>query len=321
MRSAVAISILVVAATLAAATVFPGWLGRHGLIVLMTGFLVGLPHGAMDHLAPFWSGRLRHGRRALGLVLAGYLVVAVLTWVLLRLTGPAALPVLLILSVVHFGTGDVMAEPDRLRSAVQDWPSCSRALTVGAEVVARGAPVVVGPLLAWPAQTDRALAAVSVGFHAPPSALRWGLAGLVWGCALLTALVGLRRRRVRPAAEVALLNDLFLLAPPLVAFGVYFGGWHGLRHTARLLSTDPRNRDDLRRGTLSVPLLRFLRSATVPTLTALAGVTGLLLLAQQQEGYLGPVFTGLFALTIPHLVVVALMDADTLQHPGVRQPE
>lgn len=101
--SAVAISMLVVAVALATASVFPGWLGQHGLIVLMTGFLGGLPHGAMDHLAPFWSGRLRRGRRALALVLAGYLVVAVLTWVLLRLAGPTALPVLLILSVVHFG--------------------------------------------------------------------------------------------------------------------------------------------------------------------------------------------------------------------------
>jgi beta-carotene 15,15'-dioxygenase len=41
-------------------------------------------------------------------------------------------------------------------------------------------------------------------------------------------------KRKREALDLTLLLLLAHLAPPLIAFAVYFGCWHAMRHTARL---------------------------------------------------------------------------------------
>jgi len=46
---------------------------------------------------------------------------------------------------------------------------------------------------------------------------------------------------------------------------------------------------------------------------AAAVLVGLVALAAQQERWAGPVFAALLALTVPHLVVVAVLDLATLR--------
>ncbi len=300
---------MTVCIALIVALVAPTWLEHHQIAVLAIGFAIGLPHGAVDHLVPFWTGRLRREPRVLIAVLAGYVGVAFVTLMLLRFAPNLVLPALLVASVLHFGAADRATDhdgpPPQARGG--NWPAAWRT----AEVVARGAPVLVGPLLAWPGPTQQALAVLAPGLAMSGGGVRVAVLAAFAGCVLITAIGTLRQRRPRPLLETGALLALFLAVPPLAAFGIYFGAWHGLRHTARLLVTEPRNAADLAQGRLLAPIGRFARAAAIPTVVADGTVAGLSWLVGQQHSLIGPVFSILFALTVPHLVVVALLDQTT----------
>ena len=106
-------------------------------------------------------------------------------------------------------------------------------------------------------------------------------------------------------------NALLALAPPLAAFGIYFGGWHAPRHTARLL--------DLARGgypgdantSAAAPgwgsaAVVLGRSAALPSVAALATV-GALWAARDLASIQAEVSV-LLALTFPHAAVVMALD-------------
>ena len=313
-RWAALLSIAASAAAVISGLLAPTPVERGQLLILVVGFLIGLPHGAVDHLVPFWTGWVRRSLLSMLVVLLGYVSVAVLTWAGLHWAGALVLPLLLVVSVLHFGAGDLMADHD---DDPDGRPLPGGALVVG--VLARGGPVVAGPLLVWPAQADRALAAVQLDFTLPALWVRALLAVVVAACVLAHAVTSLRTRQHRSALEVVLLALLFVAVPPLAAFGIYFGAWHGLRHTARLVARDPRNHADLAAGRLLRPLRRFGVSAALPTLVAGVSAAALVHLAGQRAAPTGTVFTVLLALTVPHLVVVAALDLAGLRRPD-RQP-
>ena len=300
LRRATSASRLVALALVASALAAPGWLAGHQTPVLVAGFVLGLPHGAVDHLLPVRHAWVRRGLRPMVLVLAAYVGLALLAYAGLRLAGPVVLPVLLVVSVLHFGAGDL-----EVSGAGHDQGPALRALLAAG----RGAPVVAGPLLAWPAATGSALAVVGLG-SAPGTTAATVAGWFLLGLALAAAGLALRDGRPGDALDVALLVALFVLVPPLAAFGVYFGAWHGLRHTARLLADDPANGVDLDAGRLAAPLGRFLRAAALPSLVALTTAGGLVALAGADSSLAAPVFDLLLALTVPHVAVVALLDRD-----------
>ena len=120
--------------------------------------------------------------------------------------------------------------------------------------------------------------------------------------------VRVARGRRASAAELALLAAAATLVPPLAAFGAYFGGWHSVRHVARLLAEDPANTADLGAGRLARPVGRFARSAALPTAAALATVLGLWALAGGWQAFVAADLLVLAALTAPHLIVIAWLD-------------
>ena len=316
-RAAVLLAVTAAALSTLAA---PGWLPAHQTRFLAAGFLLGLPHGAVDHLIPLRHRWLRGGPVSLLVVLVGYAALAALAFAGLRLAGPVVLPVLLVVSMLHFGSADLSPANNAAGNPARGWrastasgapaPASPRTPTtwmLGA--LARGGPVVAGPLLCWPGPTGAALTAV--GLDAAPSTTTSAAVAVALLLVSATyALRAVRQRRLMDAAEVALLVALFTVAPPLAAFGVYFGLWHGLRHTARLLADDPANTADLNVGRLGRPLGRFLTAAALPTAVALATVVVLVHLTVGHADLVGPVFAALLALTVPHVVVVGWWDAD-----------
>ncbi len=283
----------------------PGWTVEHQTWVLGAGFLLGLPHGAVDHLIPLRHGWVRRGPVGLAGVVVAYVALAALAYAGLRFAGPVVLPVLLAVSVLHFGYADLeTAGADRR----------PRGLARLLEAAGRGGAVLAGPLLAWPGPTGAALATVGLGV-APSRTTGIVVAVVLLGVALVAAVQSLRRRSPADAVEVVLLVALFVVLPPLAAFGVYFGLWHGLRHTARLVADDPAGAADLVAGRLLRPLGRFVVAAALPSLAALTTVLVLVRLAADRADLVGPVFAALLALTVPHVVVVALWDHQT-DRPG-----
>jgi Brp/Blh family beta-carotene 15,15'-monooxygenase len=123
--------------------------------------------------------------------------------------------------------------------------------------------------------------------------------------------------------DVLLVGALGLLAPPLVAFAVWFGGWHSLRHCTRLLTVEPRSAGLLAVGRPGAAVRALARLALWPTLAAVAALVALLVAtaaAADPAQAVGGTLLVLLALTVPHMLVVLGLDRrespDALAPPG-----
>lgn len=283
--------------------------------------LLGLPHGAVDHLAveraradsPTYRGMLFVG--SLYALLGGaYLGL----WYL----APVAAFVLFIaVTWLHWGQGDVYALV-ALEGVSHLRTRGERAL---AAAVRGGLPMLV-PLLSYP-ERYREVAALLVGrfgvtaadlapLFEPETRLVLG-AGFVVLTLLALGLGAFRAGLADPgwradSLETGLLWAYFLAVPPVLAIGVYFPLWHSVRHIARLALVDPTAVRALDRGDWRAALARFARDAAPLTATSLVFLAGFFLLVPVRPTTL-PETVGLYlvliaVLTLPHVVVVSLMD-------------
>ena len=262
------------------------------VVVVIVVALLGIPHGAVDHLAaaelggPFDTSSLR--RFAIGYV--GVMLAVAVVW----LVAPTlALVVFLTVSVHHFGQSDLAYL--RLSGARANAVQWSRGLLLV------GLPLVAHVDLVSPV-VER------LGGGNPASwawlADRW----ILWSAMLVAqhVVIGwafVHRHLDRPtlaceAVTVAALSTLFLTADPLIGFAVYFGMWHSLAHLfvlADLLGTEPSRLRSL--GRLTAPL------SAVSILVVVAVVIGAVA-ADRTELIVPLTFVFVSMLTMPHLLVV-----------------
>ena len=247
------------------------------LIVLAALILVlGVPHGAMDTLFAQRLYGLRTAwdwtRFTVGyLVLAG-LVVAAWAW------APTAFLVgFLLISVAHF-SGD----------PAEGTPWISRILYGGA-------------VLVLPAGRHQAEMSGLFGQLVGPEAagaIMPVLGWLVWPWALgLIVAIGERSVRDRLTAfELAAVGVLAFVAPPLLAFTLFFCGMHGARHILRAVRYSGRDS------------WRFLGLvALLPMIGVGLGSAAAWYFLQDaplDARVVQIVFVGLAALTVPHMVLV-----------------
>ncbi len=267
-----------------------GWRALAGAALIVTGTLppstawlcalsaiivLGVPHGALDGEVARPLLRPRWGRPWFLVFALPYLSLAASVLVAWHVAPLPTLAGFLAASAWHFGSED--AGP-----------------AAGLEALVRGGLPVAMPVLVNPTATAAVFAAVTG--TAMPSPPGWLLAAsLSWlGCAALWCV----QARVRALAEPALLIALFVLAPPLTAFAVYFVCLHAPRHMAGLVA-------DARRA----PRVQTMRGAVWLSLP----VTALTLLigAALWHAYAGPApdrllaltIQGLAALTLPHMLL------------------
>jgi Brp/Blh family beta-carotene 15,15'-monooxygenase len=326
--------------TLADGALAPAWVA-HGLLVVpfllgvdvplvlqyaplaVSVLVLGLPHGAVDHLAvprvrdrPVTIRALAGVGALYGLLGGAYLAL----WFLAPV--PAFL-LFIALTWAHWGQGDVyallaLADVDHLRT---------RAQRVATAAVRGGLPMLV-PLLSAPGQYRRVARALTGRFGVGPAelaplfrvetrlALGVGFAALTLGTlavGLARAGSGLADRGWRvDAGETALLWVFFLAVPPVLAVGVYFCVWHSLRHIARLVLLDEGSVTGLERGQVGPALRGFARDAAPLTAVSVAFLAAFYYLVPVRpgnlEGVVGLYLVLIAVLTLPHFVVVALMD-------------
>ncbi len=263
-------------------------------VVLM--LATGIPHGATDHVVYAHTqtqrGRHTHYGRFLGFYLGAMVLYALAWWAMPVLS----LVLFLLISCYHFGQSQWLYVPGSERAG------CKISL-----YVAWGG-TVLGALLWF--NLPEALAVLAALLpNTPGLAATLGSFGRsIWlGLLLLTlGLMGLlywQRRLSRPQLYRELLNlvalhALFLTAPLLVGFAIYFGLWHSLRsiraEVFHLQQAQPR-----------FNYLAFARRALPFTLISLAGL-GLLWLAYTWVGtdwspYL-LFFIAISTVTLPHMV-------------------
>lgn len=274
---------------------------------LVVALLVGLPHGAVDHLV--LARRLR-GRVGWLVGTIGYAGAALAVFAALQVAPLLLWSAFLLLSAWHFGTADRehltrRAEDGGARRA--DTPSWTWAVAAGALPVA-GLMVTAPPALRSLAQAlDPALGVLLAPAVTRPVAL---LTAAVIAVALV---VEGRAGRWRSVAELALVGALFAVAPPLWAFGIYFGLWHSVRHVGRMVAEEAPWADIAARSGTAAAVRRFALDALPPT--AIALVAGVLLL--RIGGSTGGVDVTAVALqvtaavTFPHALTVAWLDRRT----------
>ncbi|SDF05481.1 beta-carotene 15,15'-monooxygenase, Brp/Blh family [Blastococcus aurantiacus] len=300
---ATAVSTTGVAAVLAVEVLVPGGWGAAAWVPLVAGLLLGLPHGAVDHLLP--SYRLHWRPVGLLAFAAGYAALAALAWAVFTAAPGPGLLVFVLVSAWHFGTGETAFADLRAGGVPVPRPIAASVL---------GALVLLVPLARGSSEVAAISAAVVPGWDGQlPGAVRVAVLAVVLPAAVLLAGVSAARRRWLEAGEVLLLLALVLVVPPAAAFGTWFGTWHAVRHVARVVAEDPAGAADLRAGRLAPSLRRFAVAAAAPTVAVLVVLTLLWSAADGWRGFVAAYLPLLAALTVPHVLVVAWLDRSAAQ--------
>lgn len=298
--SAAVISTIVLSLTLSQ------FLGENSIhwqvVVAVIALAVGIPHGALDHLVTLPKSK----PTVMALFITLYVLVAVVAVVTILEFNVFGFIFVLLMSATHFGIGDAAFINEMDRRGVRK-AKLPRVLYV----VAAGSIPVLIPLVNS-ASTD-ALAQVN------PALINWhqgfdqeilgGVSG--FGVVAIVTLFFLRRKR--ESLDLALLLALALIAPPLIAFAVYFGCWHAMRHTARLTLSLESSQRAYGQGNLRKVFL----SAVLPGTPALVGtfvIAGVLALLGNEfnDDFFWMALVVVWALTVPHMAVTAKLDRSAL---------
>ena len=299
----------IVAVAIALSIVFSSWLGVDSLnwqvVMAVVALAIGIPHGALDHLVTLPKAK----PLKMAIFIAIYVAIALLAiWAILQWNVWGFIAVV-VMSATHFGIGDsaFISELNRLKGMQSHLP-------IWAYAPAAGALPVVIPLVN--SRSTDALQKVNSELinwhHGYTSELQIAVAVV----ATLSALTLLSKKRYRDLLDVALLAALASVAPPLVAFAVYFGCWHAMRHTARLSSLLPRSLAAYEAGNS----WQAFKSAVIPGLPALIGtLIFVALLAgfshnNVSDSFLWLTLVTIWALTVPHMMVTAKLDRAALKN-------
>jgi Brp/Blh family beta-carotene 15,15'-monooxygenase len=272
------------------------------VVIAVIALAIGIPHGALDHLVTLPKAQPK--KMALFIVI--YVAVAVLAVAGILNFNVFGFIIVLFMSAIHFGIGDAafISEMDKRTEP-------EKKLNRWFYIPAAGFTPVFIPLVNS-ASTD-ALASVN------PALINWHqgfdseILVVVTSFALVSIALMLIGKRYREGLDLTLLLLLAHVAPPLIAFAVYFGCWHAMRHTARLTLSLPRSSESLSKGLNR----KAFTSAVIPGLPALIGtfvVAGLLALSGRDftDEFFWMALVVVWALTVPHMVVTAKLDRAAL---------
>ena len=264
---------------------------------------VGIPHGALDHFVtvPRTNKKIMFIFISIYVLVACVAVLAILKWNVL------GFQIVVLMSLLHFGVGDsaFLNELDRLKGI-----SSSRLPTTFV-VLAFGSIPVVLPLIN--SSSTSALSQVNTNLIDWHQGFDQGLRSIVLALFIVALVALVITKRFRDVIDLFLLAALAVLTPPLIAFAVYFGCWHAMRHTARLTLVLPESLSAYEQG----KALKAFWSAVLPGTPALIGAfilaAGLWIYGNVDKSFFWFVLTIVWALTVPHMIVTAKLDHKSLR--------
>ena len=258
---------------------------------------LGLPHGALDPLIARRAGLWRTPLGFAGFNL-GYLAIVALVVGVWLLAPTASLVGFLVVSGIHFGA---------------DWNG-------GRSVVLRsltGVGLLTLPAFAHHDEVAgiyRTLAGTGGGVVADVQS--W--LGPVAIVAMLIGAALALRRRPTDALEILLATALALVAPPLIFFALYFCALHSARHLRHGFAEE--------RGSGRLAVLITVAYTVVP-IVAVGILTAVFVGDFAPGGSLAGgwiirlVFIGLAALTVPHMMVIAVGELRARRQPTSRRAD
>jgi len=272
------------------------------VVVAVIALAIGIPHGALDHLVTLPKAQ----PIKMAIFIASYVAVALIAVIAILKFNVIGFILVLFMSAVHFGIGDAafISEIDR-RSNI------TTKLNRWFYIPAAGFTPVFIPLVN--SASTRALESVN------PALIDWHqgwdleIINGVTAFTTVSILVMIIGKRIREGIDLALLLVLALVAPPLIAFAIYFGCWHAMRHTARLTLSLPKSIEHLNQSSGRKAFM----SAVIPGLPALVGtfvVAAVMALSGQDfsDEFFWMALVVVWALTVPHMVVTAKLDRAAL---------
>jgi len=228
-------------------------------------------------------------------------VLAILKWNVL------GFQIVVLMSLVHFGVGDsaFLNELDSLKEKT------NYRLPTTFVVLAFGSIPVVLPLIN--SLSTSALAQVNTNLVNWHQGFDESLRAIVLVLFIVAVAALVITKRFRDVIDLLLLAALAVLTPPLIAFAVYFGCWHAMRHTARLTLVLPESLRAFEQGNA----LKAFWSAVLPGTPALIGAfilaAGLWIYGEVDKSFFWFVLTIVWALTVPHMIVTAKLDRKALR--------
>jgi Brp/Blh family beta-carotene 15,15'-monooxygenase len=271
------------------------------VVIALIALLLGIPHGAIDHLITLPS----RPRSKFFLFIASYVLIAVLAGIGIATWNMHGFQFVLVMSALHFGIGDAAYANEWRRAKGEK--ARSWILEVCYALPAGFLPV------ALPLTDSRSVSALNRINHS-----LGGWAGthghLIRQVVLIAAVISAIILAVQWAfllvIDLLLLTALSLIAPPLITFAIYFGCWHAVRHTARLVPKLPKA---LGAATANHVVAAY-KAAIFPGLYAVAGAlalgTGLMIFAPHKfgSGLLWSTLVIVWSLTVPHMLTTARFD-------------
>ena len=272
------------------------------VVIAIIALAIGIPHGALDHLVTLPKA----APLKMAAFISAYVVVAVIAVIGILQFNTIGFIIVLFMSAIHFGIGDAA-----FISEIDKRSTPGTKLNRWFYIPAAGFTPVFIPLVN--SESTDALASVN------PALINWHqgfdsqILLAVTAYSVLAILVMIRDKRNREALDLTLLLLLAHIAPPLIAFAVYFGCWHAMRHTARLTLSLPKSIEALTQGS---PRKAF-SYAVIPGLPALLGtflVAAVMALSGQSftDDFFWMALVVVWALTVPHMVVTAKLDRAAL---------
>jgi beta-carotene 15,15'-dioxygenase len=301
-----AFSSIAVMVVIALSLIFSQFLGESSIqwqvVIAVTALALGIPHGALDHLVTLPKSK----PLVMALFIAIYVLVAIVAVIAILKFNVVGFIFVLLMSATHFGIGDAafINEMDRRGGRKKALPRTIYAVAAGATPVL--IPLVNSASTDALAQVNPALIDWHQGFG---QEILYGVSGF----ALIAIVILFLTHRKRESLDITLLLALALIAPPLIAFAVYFGCWHAMRHTARLTLT----LDSSQRAFASEDSQSAFTRAVIPGLPALVGtflIAGVLALMGNEfnDDFFWMALVIVWALTVPHMAVTAKLDRSAL---------
>jgi len=271
------------------------------VVLAVIALAIGIPHGAIDHLITI----PRNSTRRFTAFIAIYTLIAIIAALAIAHWNLVGFQLVVLMSALHFGFGDSAYANESQGTAGKD--SYSKLVLASYAIPAGFLPVVL-PL------TDKRTFDVLEELN--PALTNWAgtftesLRNSTLFLAISSILLLVITKKYSLALDLVLLLMLSFFAPPLVAFAVYFGLWHAVRHTARLVPKLPSAMQKVSNGK---PLASFFAAVT-PGLYAILGIflLGIFFVVRGStevtSDFLWIILVIIWALTVPHMATTAKFD-------------
>lgn len=264
--------------------------------------MVGIPHGALDHLIAANVYEQGNSLKDHLLFYGWYLILMVLIASLWFIYPTAGLILFLVISILHFGQADIEGFYHADQSVE------SRTLLLNSASVSRGLLIIGLILTAYPDQVIPILSA-ALGeeawflnwLNASYSSLNeWILIQFVMVVLLVLWKGNLSTQmKIRFTVDSLLIVALFSLVSPLLGFAIYFALWHSIGHIGEITHYFKEMNEPL-------SLTGFYLKALPFSIVSFVGLGILLWITQSfslENQIISLTFVLISVLTLPHMVV------------------